>query len=180
MTYGNIYVARVAMGARDEQTLRAFLEAEAYEGPSLIIAYSHCIAHGINMGTAMQNQKAAVDSGQWLLYRFNPDLAKQGENPLVLDSHKPKIPVEQFMYKENRFKMLTKTRPDAAKRLLEEAQQDVDSRWRMYEYLAMRPLSGEGAQVAPEDGNGHSRGTKFATVRDHVLLPPRPLKFGGE
>ncbi|MBZ0299085.1 MAG: pyruvate:ferredoxin (flavodoxin) oxidoreductase, partial [Anaerolineae bacterium] len=98
MTYGNIYVARVAMGARDEQTLRAFLEAEAYEGPSLIIAYSHCIAHGINMGTAMQNQKAAVESGQWLLYRYNPDLEKEGKNPLQLDSRPPKISVDRYMY----------------------------------------------------------------------------------
>ena len=82
MTYGNIYVASVAMGAKDEHTLKAFLEAEAYDGPALIIAYSHCIAHGINMTTAMQNQKAAVQSGQWLLYRYNPDLARAGQNPL--------------------------------------------------------------------------------------------------
>ncbi|MGL5926917.1 pyruvate:ferredoxin (flavodoxin) oxidoreductase, partial [Chroococcidiopsis sp.] len=138
MTYGNVYVASVAMGARDEHTLRAFLEAEAYEGPSLIIAYSHCIAHGINMATAMQNQKAAVDSGRWLLYRFNPDRIQQGENPLQLDSHAPKLPVEQYMYLENRFKMLTKSKPDAAKQLLSEAQQDVNARWRLYEYLAAR------------------------------------------
>lgn len=139
MTYGNVYVASVAMGARDEHTLRAFLEAEAYNGPSLIIAYSHCIAHGINMATAMQNQKAAVDSGRWLLYRYNPDRIKQGENPLQLDSHAPKLPVEQYMYLENRFKMLTKSKPEAAKQLLAEAQQDVNTRWRLYEYLAARP-----------------------------------------
>jgi pyruvate-ferredoxin/flavodoxin oxidoreductase len=139
MTYGNIYVASVAMGAKDEHTLRAFLEAEAYEGPSLIIAYSHCIAHGINMSNAMQNQKAVVESGRWLLYRFNPDRRQQGENPLQLDSRSPKIPVEQSMYLENRFKMLTKSNPEAAKRLLEEAQQDVNTRWQMYHYLAARP-----------------------------------------
>ena len=92
MTYGNIYVASVAMGAKDEHTLKAFLEAEAYDGPALIIAYSHCIAHGINMTTAMQNQKAAVQSGQWLLYRYNPDLARAGQNPLHLDSAPPKLP----------------------------------------------------------------------------------------
>ncbi|PSM48848.1 pyruvate:ferredoxin (flavodoxin) oxidoreductase [Chroococcidiopsis sp. CCALA 051] len=138
MTYGNVYVASVAMGARDEHTLRAFLEAEAYEGPSLIIAYSHCIAHGINMATAMQNQKAAVDSGRWLLYRFNPDRIQQGENPLQLDSHAPKLPVEQYMYLENRFKMLTKSKPEAAKQFLAETQQDVNARWRLYEYLAAR------------------------------------------
>ncbi len=138
MTYGNVYVASVAIGAKDEHTIRAFLEAEAYEGPSLIIAYSHCIAHGINMTTAMRNQKAAVDSGQWLLYRFNPERAKQGENPLLLDSHAPKIPVQQYLYMENRFKMLLKTRPIDAKRLFREAQQDINSRWSLYEYLAAR------------------------------------------
>jgi pyruvate-ferredoxin/flavodoxin oxidoreductase len=136
MTYGNVYVASVAMGARDEHTLRVFLEAEAYEGPSLIIAYSHCIAHGIDMAAAMQNQKAAVDSGCWLLYRFNPDRIEQGENPLQLDSHSPKLPVKEYMYLENRFKMLTKSQPEAAKRLLEESQQDVNTRWQLYQYLA--------------------------------------------
>jgi pyruvate-ferredoxin/flavodoxin oxidoreductase len=139
MTYGNVYVASVAMGAKDEHTLRAFLEAEAYEGPSLIIAYSHCIAHGITMSTAMQNQKAAVESGRWLLYRYNPDRRQQGENPLQLDSHSPKIPVERSMSLENRFKMLTKSDPEAAKRLLEAAQQDINTRWQMYHYLAARP-----------------------------------------
>jgi pyruvate-ferredoxin/flavodoxin oxidoreductase len=138
MTYGNVYVASVAMGARDEHTLKAFLEAEAYDGPSLIIAYSHCIAHGINMTTAMQNQKAAVDAGQWLLYRYHPERAQQGENPLQLDTRAPKIPIEQFLFMENRFKMLTKSKPEEAKRLFEAAQQDVQTRWRRYEYLAAR------------------------------------------
>jgi pyruvate-ferredoxin/flavodoxin oxidoreductase len=138
MTYGNVYVASVAMGARDEHTLKAFLEAEAYEGPSLIIAYSHCIAHGINMSTAMQNQKAAVDSGQWLLYRFNPDRIKHGENPLQIDSRTRRLPIEQYLYLENRFKMLTKSNPEAAKQLLQEAQEDVNTRWQMYQYLAAR------------------------------------------
>ncbi len=136
MTYGSVYVAQVAMGAADEHTLRAFLEAEAYDGPSIIIAYSHCIAHGITMGLGMKNQKAAVDSGQWLLYRYNPDKAERGENPLSLDSRPPKIPVEQYMYMENRFKMLTKSDPETAKRLLGDAQQDADKRRAIYEYLA--------------------------------------------
>ena len=140
MTYGNIYVASVALGARDEHTLKAFLEAEAYDGPSLIIAYSHCIAHGINMTTAMSHQKALVDSGRWLLYRYNPELQKEGKNPLQLDMRQPKQPVEQSMYQENRFKMLTKSKPPLAKRLLEQAQADVDARWQMYEYLAARKL----------------------------------------
>ncbi len=138
MTYGNIYVASVAMGAREEQTLKAFLEAEAYDGPSLIIAYSHCIAHGINMTTGMSHQKEIVESGRWLLYRYHPDLVKAGKNPLQLDSRSPKKGVKESMYAENRFKMLTKTKPEEAKRLLQEAQQDVDTRWQMYEYLAAR------------------------------------------
>lgn len=138
MTYGNVYVARVAMGARDEHTLKAFLEAEAYDGPSLIIAYSHCIAHGINMTTGMRNQKAAVDSGQWLLYRFHPDRAAQLENPLQLDSRAPKIPLEQYMYLENRFKMLTKSHPEEARELLDQAQKEVYERWHLYEYMASR------------------------------------------
>ena len=136
MTYGDVYVAQVAMGAKDEHTLRAFLEAEAYPGVSLIIAYSTCIAHGIDMTTSMQNQKAAVDSGQWLLYRFHPERAAEGENPLKLDSRKPKIPVERYMYMENRFKMLTKTKPEDAKRFLEESQRNVDERWEAYQYLS--------------------------------------------
>jgi pyruvate-ferredoxin/flavodoxin oxidoreductase len=141
MTYGNVYVASVAMGARDEHTLKAFLEAEAYDGPSLIIAYSHCIAHGINMTTAMTHQKDIVESGRWLLYRYHPELTQQGKNPLQLDSRSPKKPVEQSMYKENRFKMLTKTKPADAKRLLKEAQEDINHRWQMYQYLANRTLN---------------------------------------
>ncbi len=136
MTYGNVYVAKVAMGAKDEHTLKAFLEAEAYDGPSLIIAYSHCIAHGINMTTAMQNQKAAVDSGQWLLYRYHPERALVGENPMILDSRRPKVALEDYMYREGRFTMLRKSKPDVAKKLLKQAQAEVDERWRFYDYLA--------------------------------------------
>lgn len=147
MTYGNIYVAQVAMGGRDEQTLRAFLEAEAYDGPSLIIAYSHCIAHGIHMKTAMQDQKAAVDSGQWLLYRYNPDKASQGQNPLSLDSRPPKLPVRDYMQMENRFRMLELSQPEVASVLFEEAQHHVEKRYEMYQYLASRPY-------APVNGNG--------------------------
>jgi pyruvate-ferredoxin/flavodoxin oxidoreductase len=143
MSYGNIYVASVAMGAKDEHTLKAFLEAEAYNGPSLIIAYSHCIAHGINMTTAMSNQKAAVDSGQWLLYRYNPERAAQGENPLTLDSRTPTRRVQDFMQMETRFKMLTKSRPEDAKHLWAEAQEDAMTRFHLYEYLAQRKFDGE-------------------------------------
>jgi pyruvate-ferredoxin/flavodoxin oxidoreductase len=143
MTYGNIYVGSIAMGARDEHTLKTFLEAEAYDGPALIIAYSHCVAHGMDMATAMQHQKALVDAGQWLLYRYNPDRTARGENPLQLDSRGIKIPVEQFMKMENRFNQLLKAGGDETRDLLAAAQRDVDSRWRMYSYLAS--MKGEGA-----------------------------------
>jgi pyruvate-ferredoxin/flavodoxin oxidoreductase len=138
MTYGNVYVASVALGARDEHTLRAFLEAEAFDGPSLIIAYSHCIAHGIDMTAGLGQQKALVDSGRWLLYRYNPALQEQGKNPLQLDMKAPSESVEKSMYQENRFKMLTKSKPEIAKQLLEQAQAEVNARWEMYQYLANR------------------------------------------
>jgi pyruvate-ferredoxin/flavodoxin oxidoreductase len=140
MTYGNVYVASVAIGARDEHTLKAFLEAEAYNGPSLIIAYSHCIAHGINIATAMSHQKALVESGRWLLYRYHPDLQKVGKNPLQLDMRSPKQLIEQSMSQENRFQMLTKSKPAVARHLLEEAQAEVNARWQLYEYLATRKM----------------------------------------
>jgi pyruvate-ferredoxin/flavodoxin oxidoreductase len=143
MSYGTVYVASVAMGAKDEHTLKAFLEAEAYNGPSLIIAYAHCIAHGINMTTGMADQKAAVDSGQWLLYRYNPERAEAGENRLILDSRTPTRKVQDFMLMETRFKMLTKSKPEDAKRLWQEAQHDVEARYRLYEYLAQRKTAPE-------------------------------------
>ncbi len=137
MAYGSVYVASVAMGARDEHTLRAFIEAEAYDGPSLIIAYSACIAHGIEMSTALQHQKTMVDSGQWLLYRYNPQRSKNGENPLQLDSKGLKVPVEQFLKMENRFNQLLHGTDDTeAKQLFAAAQHDVDVRWQMFSYLA--------------------------------------------
>ncbi len=136
MSYGNIYVARVAMGANDAHTVKAFAEAEAYDGPSIILAYSHCIAHGMNMRTANDQQKKAVASGHWPLYRFNPTLAAQGKNPLQLDSKAPSMPLQDYIYNETRYKMLTAARPQEAERLLKLAQEDVASRWRMYEYMA--------------------------------------------
>jgi len=136
MTYGSAYVASVAMGARDEHTLKAFLEAESYDGPSLIIAYSHCIAHGIDMGTAMTHQKGLVDSGRWLLYRYDPRRCDEDKPPLILDSRSPKLPVEASLYAENRFKMLTHSHPQVAKELLSEMQQDVRSRWQHYQDLS--------------------------------------------
>jgi pyruvate-ferredoxin/flavodoxin oxidoreductase len=140
MAYGNIYVASVALGAKDEQTLKAFVEAESYPGPSLIIAYSHCIAHGIavDMGVGARQQKLAVDSGQWLLYRYDPRRAQRGENPLQLDSTAARLKVQDFLSTENRFKMLTKSKPEDAKRLFAEVQVDSEKRWEFYQFLAGR------------------------------------------
>ncbi len=142
MSYGNIYVARVAMGANDTHTVKAFLEAEAYDGPSLIIAYSHCIAHGYDMVYGLDQQKAAVQSGYWPLCRYNPELARQGKNPLQLDSRAPTLPLEKYIYNETRYTMLAHSNPEAARRLLAEAQREVIRRWKFYEYLAAMP--GEG------------------------------------
>jgi pyruvate-ferredoxin/flavodoxin oxidoreductase len=136
MTYGNVYVASIAMGANDQQALKAIQEAESYNGPSLIIAYSHCIAHGINMVNGLQDQKAAVAAGQWILYRFDPRRMEKGENPLMLDSRAPSIPLEQYLMLENRFKMLVKSKPEEAKRLFQLAQKDVETRWKFFEYLS--------------------------------------------
>jgi len=148
MTYGNVYVAVIAMGANDQQALKAIQEAESYDGPSLIIAYSHCIAHGINMINGLQEQKAAVASGQWILYRHDPRRAEKGENPLVLDSKAPTMPVADYMMKENRFKMLTKIRPEEAKKLFEIAQTKVTARWKRYESLAQGKLQAEAPKPA--------------------------------
>jgi pyruvate-ferredoxin/flavodoxin oxidoreductase len=149
MSYGNVYVASVAMGAKDEHTLKAFLEAEAYDGPSIIIAYSHCIAHGIDMTTAMTDQKVAVDSGQWLLYRYHPDRAAAGENPLILDSRAPSRKLQDYLLQQTRFKMLTKSKPEDAERLWKQAQQDVTNRYRMYEYMASRKAE---SVAGPKEG----------------------------
>ncbi|NJN83558.1 MAG: pyruvate:ferredoxin (flavodoxin) oxidoreductase [Caldilineaceae bacterium] len=136
MSYGNVYVAHIAMGASDRQTLNAFLEAEAYPGPSLIIAYSHCIAHGINMAKGMEQQQLAVDSGYWPLYRYDPRRKGEGKNPLQLDSKAPRIPFKEYAYNENRYRMLTQTNPEAAEELLKQAQEVVWERWHLYEELA--------------------------------------------
>lgn len=138
MAYGNVYVASVAFGANDNQTLKAFVEAEAYDGPSIIIAYSHCIAHGIDMSHPLQNQKALVDSGLWLLYRYNPENEKSGKNPFVLESKPPKIPVSQYLDMEIRYKMLSKIDPTAQKELYKRAQEAVEERYKYYSYLAAR------------------------------------------
>ncbi|MGB9204861.1 MAG: pyruvate:ferredoxin (flavodoxin) oxidoreductase [Terriglobales bacterium] len=149
MSYGNVYVASVAMGAKDEHTLKAFLEAEAYDGPSIIIAYSHCIAHGIDMTTAMSDQKVAVDSGQWLLYRYNPERTLAGQNPLTLDCRTPSRKVKDYLLQQTRFKMLLKSKPEDAKRLWQQAQQDAETRYRLYEYMAQRKPEPAAVPTAP-------------------------------
>jgi pyruvate-ferredoxin/flavodoxin oxidoreductase len=136
MSYGTIYVAQISMGASDAQAVKAFVEAESYPGASLIIAYSHCIAHGINMRTAFEQDKAIVASGAWPLYRFDPRLADEGKNPLQLDSKEPTISFEDYAYKENRFKMLTQTDPEAAKMLMQQAQKDVKAKWNVLKQMA--------------------------------------------
>ncbi|MFZ9950980.1 MAG: pyruvate:ferredoxin (flavodoxin) oxidoreductase [Vulcanococcus sp.] len=148
MTYGHVYVASVAMGARDEHTLRAFLEAESYPGPSLILAYSHCIAHGIDMARGMAHQKQAVDSGRWLLYRHDPRRRARGLAPLVVDSRSPSLPLAEAMAGENRFRMLRYSHPEQARALSREAEQELQERWQLYQRLAAPPAAAGDAQEA--------------------------------
>jgi pyruvate-ferredoxin/flavodoxin oxidoreductase len=136
MSYGNIYVAQIAMGANDAQTVKAIMEAEAYNGPSLIIAYSHCIAHGIDMAKGLDQQKLAVQSTYWPLYRYNPELKAEGKNPLQLDSRDPKTPLKEYMYNESRYSMLVKSNPQVAAQLLVHAEESVKERWNKYKQLA--------------------------------------------
>jgi len=124
------------MGGNDGQTMKAFQEADAYDGPSLIIAYSHCIAHGYDMVHGLDQQKLAVTSGHWPLFRYNPPLAKEGKNPFVLDSRAPSIPLEQYIYNETRYTMLVNSNPEEAKKLLMAAQENVNERWKLYQHMA--------------------------------------------
>ena len=139
MSYGHVYVAEIAMGASDQQTLRALLEAESYDGPALVIAYSHCIAHGIDMAKGMTQQKLAVESGHWPMYRFDPRLAAKGENPLQLDSSPPKMLLKDYIYNESRYRMLLQSNPEEAARLLDRAQAHVVRRWKALVRAAGRP-----------------------------------------
>ncbi|RMG97693.1 MAG: pyruvate:ferredoxin (flavodoxin) oxidoreductase [Chloroflexi bacterium] len=148
ISYGNIYVARVAFGANDSQTIKAFLEADAYDGPSLILAYSHCIAHGYDLKFGLEQQKLAVDSGYWPLYRYNPDLVAEGKNPFQLDSKPPRIPLEKYAYREGRYRMLLQSHPERAQKLMALAQADVEAQWQKY------------SQLAGLNGNGRSSQTK--------------------
>lgn len=150
MSYGNVYVARVAMGGSDTQTVNALLEAEEHPGPSIVIAYSHCIAHGYDMMFGMNQQKSAVLSGYWPLFRYNPALLGEGRNPLQLDSRAPSIALEKYAYQEARYSMLVRSNPEAAKDLLQEAKKDVEQRWRTYESFAAAPVD----KKAAESSNG--------------------------
>lgn len=136
MSYGYIYVAQVAMGYSDIQTLRALREADAYDGPSLVIAYTHCINHGYEMRLGLKQQKLAVQSGVWPIYRYNPALAKEGKNPLKLDYKEPSIPVKEFAYNETRYKMLVQSNEERAEELMKLAQEDANNRWLRYKQLA--------------------------------------------
>lgn len=140
MSYGYVYVARIAMGANKMQTIRAFSEADSYNGSSLIIAYSHCISHGINMTKGMDQQKHAVDSGMWTLFRYDPRLKAQGKNPLKLDSKEPKIDVADYMYNETRFRALKQIDPERAEKFLNQARKDAKERYQKYKYLAEQPF----------------------------------------
>jgi pyruvate-ferredoxin/flavodoxin oxidoreductase len=141
ISYGNVYVARVAFGANPQQTLLAMREAEAYDGPSLILAYSHCIAHGYDLKEGLDQQHKAVTSGYWPLVRYNPMLRKKKTNPFVLDSPRPTIALRDYAYNELRYKVLTRTHPEEAEHLMKMAQELVNLRWKNYEELATLPAS---------------------------------------
>jgi pyruvate-ferredoxin/flavodoxin oxidoreductase len=136
-SYGNVYVGQIAMGGNDAHTVKTFLEAESYDGPSLIIAYSQCIAHGIDMTLGMEQQKLAVSAGYWPLYRYDPRLKTEGKNPFQLDSKDPKASLKDFAYNENRYRMLSQSNPEVAEELLEDAQEALDARWRAYKLQAL-------------------------------------------
>jgi pyruvate-ferredoxin/flavodoxin oxidoreductase len=167
MSYGTVYVARIAMGASDQQTLRALIEAESYDGPSLVIAYSHCIAHGIDMRKGLEQQRLAVQSGVWPLYRFNPRLADEGKNPLIIDAAEPTVPVARYTEGELRYRMLKQANDGEADVLLELAEEDVRGRWELYKQMAafhfpqvhLPPEVGHTGHEPPEEHrNGTSRG----------------------
>jgi len=141
MNYGTAYVAKIAMGGNDSHTIKAFIEAESYDGPSIIIAYSHCIAHGYDMVHGLDQQKAAVQSGYWPLFRYDPRLAAEGRNPFQLDSRPPSIKLKDYVYNETRYTMLAKSHPDEAHHLLELAQKDVLDRWKIYENMVNMPTN---------------------------------------
>jgi pyruvate-ferredoxin/flavodoxin oxidoreductase len=154
VAYGNCYVARIAMGSSDMQTVKAFLEAEKWNGPSIIIAYSHCIAHGYDMKFGLEQQKLAVQTGHWPMFRYNPALVAEGKNPFVLDCKAPSLPLDKYIYNETRYTMLVHSKPEDARRLLAEAQADVMNRWRIYEQMASMP----GGEAKPAESKSTEGG----------------------
>ena len=164
VSYGYVYVARVAMGGSDTHTLKAFAEAEAHDGPSLIIAYSHCIAHGYDMSMGLEQQKKAVLSGYWPLMRYNPALRAEGKNPFQLDSKAPSIPLKEYAYQEARYTMLVRSNPAAARELLTIAQDDVERQWRVYANRAAMAGRSDSPRIAPPEKE----------------TAPAPVKKGGE
>jgi len=141
ISYGNVYVAQIALGASHNQAVKAFMEAEAYDGPSIIIAYSHCIAHGVDMSHGLDEQKKAVNSGHWILYRYNPELAKEGKNPLQLDSKAPSISYADYAYGEVRFRTLKASMPERAEKLIKQAQADAYRHYNYYKMLSEMDFS---------------------------------------
>jgi pyruvate-ferredoxin/flavodoxin oxidoreductase len=130
-TFGTVYVSRISIGANPSQAIKAIAEAEAYDGPSLIIAYAHCINHGINMANGLEQQKKAVECGHWSLYRYNPEMEAAGKNPLTIDSKEPTITFEDYALNENRYRMLKISNPDQAAELMKQSQADTDKAWKM-------------------------------------------------
>jgi pyruvate-ferredoxin/flavodoxin oxidoreductase len=143
MAYGYVYVARVAMGYNDQQTLKAIIEAESYDGPSLVIAYTHCIAHGFDMAKGLEQQKLAVTSGAYPVYRYDPRLVDQGKNPLMIDAKEPTTRLEDYVYNETRYRMLLQSNEERAEKLLNLAKQDNKSRWTLYQQMAAMHYNGE-------------------------------------
>ena len=163
IAYGNVYVAQVAMGANPQQTLQAFREAEAYPGSSIILAYSHCIAHGIDMQLGMKQQDLAVASGYWPLFRYNPAMREIGENPFVLDSPRPTVAFRDYAYNENRYRSLEQSRPEDAARLLAAAQASIVEKYRAYEEMAGWSAS-----------RFHPAGLERLAQQEAAALPPAP------
>ncbi|MGA8529246.1 MAG: pyruvate:ferredoxin (flavodoxin) oxidoreductase [Acidobacteriaceae bacterium] len=149
VAYGSVYVARIALGSNDSHTVKAFQEAEAWNGPAIIIAYSHCIAHGYDLSKGLDHQKAAVNSGYWPLMRYNPALREEGKNPFILDSRAPSIPLKDYVYNETRYTMLLRAHPDAAEVLLKEATDDVERTWRVYAGRAAMPGRADTPNISP-------------------------------
>jgi pyruvate-ferredoxin/flavodoxin oxidoreductase len=149
ISYGNVYVAQIAMGGNDGHTVKAFLEAASYEGPSLIIAYSQCLMHGFDLAKGMEQQSLAVASGHWPLFRYDPRRSAEGLNPFQLDSKAPHIPLKEYAYNETRYRMLAQSMPERAEMLLAEAQQAVYDRWVKYEKMAHSEAAAPDVIAAP-------------------------------